>query len=49
MYLHIPMSTLSTVVIPGLRLKIQYFVSSKQIKNGSAQTNYAMLNLIDNF
>ena len=29
--------------------EIQYFVSSKQIENGSVQTNYAMLNLIDNF
>ena len=28
---------------------IQYIVSSKQIKNSSVQTNYAMLNLIDNF
>ena len=28
----------------GLRLKIQYFVSSKQIKNGSVKTDYATLN-----
>ena len=45
---YFPMSILLTVVT-GLRLKIYYFLSSKQIKNGSVQTNYAMLNLIDHF
>ena len=28
----------------GTTTEIQYFVSLKQIKNGSVQTNYAMLN-----
>ena len=47
-FTYIPLSIFLTVVA-RTRLKIQYFVFSKQIKKGSMQTNYAMLNLIDNF
>ena len=51
--LHIPMSILLTVVSKTTTEILVFchkiFVSSKQIKNGSVQTNYAMLNLIDNF
>ena len=50
--LHILMSILLTVVTRTTTenpVFCLYFVSSNQIKNGSVQTNNAILNLIDNF